>query len=393
MFNEEQMVFISYTSADREIVEPITDALISSGINAWMDKKRLKAGQNWDFEIRRALDKAVLIVVFISSRSTNKRGYVQRELRLALEKAEEKLIDDVYVIPVLLDNDAIIPEQIKDLQFIRYEDENFQENLVDSVQHQLLRLGIAIEFAQSKSEVTWNFYRHQESHDGIPGFEADFQLPRFSSTRYANISQIGDIVKGDLLSYLSDLRFSTLKPEVELMNFGQDRYLRTNTLDAAPLTPKVRGRVLSLAYWLNSYYAMAAHPNHHVQTYCFLVDPLCRISSLGMIFDDSTSAFNRIQDEIRHQFLNIHSNSQDEFQLDSEWVERGTKDWRDFSAFTFENDGIEFHFSPYQLAAYAVGPLSAVVKYERICQYISPIFASALEIDHLLSTLTSTSAT
>lgn len=381
MFNEEPMVFVSYTAADRDIVEPIVDALINSGINAWMDKKQLKAGQNWNFEIRRALDKSVLIVAFISSRSTNKRGYVQRELRLALEKAEEKLIDDVYLIPVLIDEDATIPDQIKDLQFIRIEDERFQEKLIDSVQYQLNRLGVAIEFAQNESEITWNFYRYQESRDGIPGFEADFQLPRFSSARYSVVSQVGEIVKGDLLKYLCDLRFATLNPEVELMNFGQDKFRRTHTLDAAPLTPKIRGRVLSLAYWLNSFYAMAAHPNHLVQTYCFLVDPLCRISSLSMIFDDPTSALACIQEEVRQDLLQSSTETEDDFPLDRDWVERGTKDWSDFSAFIFEDSGIEFHFSPYQVASYAEGPRFSLVKYEKIARFISPIFCSALNLE------------
>jgi hypothetical protein len=67
-----------------------------------MDYKRVKAGQHWDFEIRRALDKAAIIVVFISNNSIDRRGYVQREIKLALEKAEEKLIGDIYELSLNL---------------------------------------------------------------------------------------------------------------------------------------------------------------------------------------------------------------------------------------------------------------------------------------------------
>ena len=68
-----------------------------------MDKRRLKGGQNWDFEIKRALQKATVIVVFLSSNSVDRRGYAQREIKAALDQAGDKLIDDIYLIPVMLD--------------------------------------------------------------------------------------------------------------------------------------------------------------------------------------------------------------------------------------------------------------------------------------------------
>ncbi|MGX5667671.1 TIR domain-containing protein [Rhizobium daejeonense] len=382
MGEDEQLVFISYTSGDRDRVEPIADALIASGVDAWMDKKRLKAGQNWDFEIRRALDKAALLVVFISDKSVSKRGYVQREIRLALEKAEEKLVDDIYLIPVLLDEDVTVPDLIKDLQFIRYNDEAFQEHLLDAVRHQLERLGLAIEVAQNEAEISWQFYSHREFRDGIPGYEADFRLPRLSSTKHPTVSQIGDIVRGELFLKLANLRHESLLPDPEAFNFGQDRYRRTHTLDASPQTPKIKGRILSLAYWLHSYYARAAHPNHGIKTYCFLVDPLCCIRSLEMIFTDATAALDTIRSEVRSHLVAIQGEDGDEY-VDRDWIERGTETWNDFQAFTFEEKGIEIHFPPYQVAPYAAGPQSALVEYQKIATLVSPIFKSALDIEYV----------
>jgi len=379
---DEQLVFISYTSGDRDRVEPIADALIASGVDAWMDKKRLKAGQNWDFEIRRALDKAALLVVFLSDKSVTKRGYIQREIRLALEKAEEKLVDDIYLIPVLLDENVTVPDLIKDLQFIRYDDEAFQEHLLDAVRHQLQRLGLAIEVAQNEAEINWQFYNHRELRDGIPGCEADFRLPRLSSTKHPMVSQIGDIIRGELLLELADLRYQTLLPDPEVFNFGQDRYRRTHTLDASPQTPKVKGRILSLAYWLHSYYAGAAHPNHGVSTYCFLVDPLCYIRTLEMIFVDLEVALDAIRSEVRSRLIAVLRGEGDEY-FDQEWLERGTETWNDFTAFTFEENGIELHFPPYQVASYAAGPQTALVEYEKIATFVSPLFKSALNIEYV----------
>lgn len=381
MQKDEQLIFFSYASGDRERVEPIADALISSGLDTWIDVRRLKAGHNWDFEIRRALDKAAVIVVFISNKSVTKRGYVQREIRLALEKAEEKLLDDIYLIPVLLDDGVTVPDLVKDRQFIRYDDEAFQANLLDAIKHQLERMGHAIETAQNESEIRWQFYTHHDSRDGIPGFEADLRMPRLSSDRYPMVSQVGEIVKGDLLRELSDLRYQTLNPDPESFNFGQEKYSRTHTLDVQPQTPKVRGKMLSIVYWLHSYYAMAAHPNHVVRTYCFLVDPLCHIDNLELIFEDSDQAFVVIQGEVRSRLLAPRDDDDSEYRLDPDWVSRGTENWDDLRAFSFEESGIEFHFAPYQVMPYAYGPQVALVEYEKIWPQVSRVFVSALGLE------------
>ncbi len=177
MLDGESLVFLSYTAGDRDRVEPIANGLLAAGVDVWLDTKRLKAGQQWDFEIRRALDKADVIVVFISNKSVNKRGYVQREIRLALEKAEEKLNDDIYLIPVLLDEEVIVPELIRHLQFIKHDDDRFQEKLIDAITHQLERVGSAIQTAQNNSDIHWQFHSLRESRDGLPGYESEFRLP------------------------------------------------------------------------------------------------------------------------------------------------------------------------------------------------------------------------
>ena len=78
MNTEPQTVFVSYSTADRERIIPYCDYLDTCGFDIWVDFRRLKAGQNWDLEIRRALDKSAIIVLFISRQSVNKRGYIQR---------------------------------------------------------------------------------------------------------------------------------------------------------------------------------------------------------------------------------------------------------------------------------------------------------------------------
>ena len=136
------LVFISYASPDRDRVSPFYESLIAEGFKVWMDCRDLRPGENWPFEIVRALDKATFVIAFISRNSFDRRGYVQRELKIALDKRNEKLVDDIYLIPVLLDADAEIPPQLKDLQLISARAANCKAQIVEALRHQLERLGI-----------------------------------------------------------------------------------------------------------------------------------------------------------------------------------------------------------------------------------------------------------
>ena len=102
-------VFISYATPDRDRVIPYYNWLRERGLDAWIDCRSIRPGQNWDFEIKRALDKSSFVVAFISSNSYNRRGYVQRELKIALNNLSEKLVDDIYIVPVIFDDDVGIP--------------------------------------------------------------------------------------------------------------------------------------------------------------------------------------------------------------------------------------------------------------------------------------------
>src|SRR5258705_8000171 len=135
--SDNELIFISYASPDREHVVPYYDALRARGYDVWMDFRRLKPGQNWDFEIKRALNRATLIIVFVSKNSVDRRGYVQREIKIALDKAMEKLAGDIYLIPVLLDGDATIPDELKQIHIVHASDPDCTEKIEDAIRHQL----------------------------------------------------------------------------------------------------------------------------------------------------------------------------------------------------------------------------------------------------------------
>lgn len=138
--DEQNLVFLSYASPDLDRVLQFYDYLVHHGFNIWMDKRRLKGGQNWDFEINRALQKAVIIVVFLSSNSVDRRGYAQREIKVALDQARDKLIDDIYLIPLMLDTGIPVPAQLERIQVIKENEGDCKSALVEAINLQLEHL-------------------------------------------------------------------------------------------------------------------------------------------------------------------------------------------------------------------------------------------------------------
>ncbi|MGH1366739.1 MAG: toll/interleukin-1 receptor domain-containing protein [Calditrichia bacterium] len=116
MTTAKPLVFFSYAREDKKLVEDIYDQLNSFGVKLWMDVKDILPGQKWEQTISKALIKSEFVVVFFSSNSVSKRGYIQKEFKLALSTLDMFPDDDIFIIPVRLDN-CVIPQRFAHLQY------------------------------------------------------------------------------------------------------------------------------------------------------------------------------------------------------------------------------------------------------------------------------------
>jgi hypothetical protein len=96
-------VFISYAREDEEPAAQLYEQLHKRGYRPWMDIRDLRGGQEWEPVIKQALRDADFIVVCLSNRSLSKRGFIQREIRLALECYESMPFGQALLIPVRLE--------------------------------------------------------------------------------------------------------------------------------------------------------------------------------------------------------------------------------------------------------------------------------------------------
>ena len=99
-------IFISYASEDIIAARRLYDALKRSGMEPWLDIHDLLPGQQWKPAIRNAIRDSAYFVVLLSSKAVSKRGFVQSELKQALEVLDEAPQSDIYLIPVRLDHCA-----------------------------------------------------------------------------------------------------------------------------------------------------------------------------------------------------------------------------------------------------------------------------------------------
>lgn len=107
------LVFISCAREDKKKALDLYGVLRDKGLRTWIDEKDLLGGEDWERTITATLKRADFIVICFSSTVVTKKGFVQREIRIALEAAKEIPPDAVLTIPVRFDECTISTEVAK----------------------------------------------------------------------------------------------------------------------------------------------------------------------------------------------------------------------------------------------------------------------------------------
>ncbi|HHV2564494.1 TPA: toll/interleukin-1 receptor domain-containing protein [Escherichia coli] len=179
-------IFLAHAKEDETITEEIYERLKSGGYSPWMDVKDIPAGVNWDYEIQKNFANSNLIILILSKVSTQKNGYIRREINDAIDKLKYYKPDDVFVIPLLID-DCEVPAYISSkLQFI-----DFKRNDGWDILSRSLRLAASqqkLEISQGITYGPFNFSSEvfKEEYNKIPGHEIEIAYPRIESHTLRN---------------------------------------------------------------------------------------------------------------------------------------------------------------------------------------------------------------
>ncbi len=97
-------VFISYAREDYAEAKKLFDKLNAAGFEPWLDKECLLPGERWEVGVEQAIRSSHYFIALLSSHSVVKHGYVQKEIRRALEILEQMPESDIFLIPARLTN-------------------------------------------------------------------------------------------------------------------------------------------------------------------------------------------------------------------------------------------------------------------------------------------------
>jgi hypothetical protein len=111
-------VFISYARQDARRAERLYMDLRAQDIDAWLDTKCLLGGQNWRKEIRKVIRNSAFFIALLSKHSLSKRGMVQTEMKVALTMLSEVPNDQIFLIPVRLEECVPADEELQDINWI-----------------------------------------------------------------------------------------------------------------------------------------------------------------------------------------------------------------------------------------------------------------------------------
>jgi predicted phosphodiesterase len=131
-------IFISYASPDREKIGGLYRRLSSAGFKPWMDKRDILPGERWKATIEAAIRRSDVFLACLSANSVDRRGVLQREIRVALDIVDELLDTDIYLIPVRLEA-CRVPENLRDSHWVNLFESGGWEKLVEAVREGIER--------------------------------------------------------------------------------------------------------------------------------------------------------------------------------------------------------------------------------------------------------------
>jgi len=125
-------VFICHSSSDKPKAYSLYQRLRQDGFDPWLDAEDLIPGQDWQIEIPKAVENSQVVLVCLSPSAITTEGYVQREIKFALDVADEKPEGTIYLIPVKLEP-CEVPMRLSRWQWVDLYEEGGYERLLKAL--------------------------------------------------------------------------------------------------------------------------------------------------------------------------------------------------------------------------------------------------------------------
>jgi formylglycine-generating enzyme required for sulfatase activity len=125
-------VFLCHAYDDKPKARELYHYLKRRGIQPWLDAENLLAGQDWQVEIPKAIASSDAIIICLSKNSVDKEGYVQKEIKFALDKALEMPEGRIFIIPARFE-ECEVPDNLRRYHWVDLFDDGGYEKLMKSL--------------------------------------------------------------------------------------------------------------------------------------------------------------------------------------------------------------------------------------------------------------------
>ncbi len=176
--NPKLKVFLCYSSGDKKIIRELYHNLRRDGFNPWLDEEDLLPGQDWRAEISKTVRTSDVVLVCLSKEAVSKRGYVQKEIKIALDIADEQPEGAIYLIPLRLE-ECSVPERLTKQQWVDIYEKTGYERLKRSLMSRFNDLyeNIPVQnFNLSEIQLLINLVDWRQSRDGYSGMAPSSKL-------------------------------------------------------------------------------------------------------------------------------------------------------------------------------------------------------------------------
>ncbi len=216
-------VFLCHSSDDKDAVRKLYHRLRSAAgsIVPWLDEESLLPGQTWEDEIPVAVRNSDIVLACLSKASIQKTGYVQKEIKCALDVADTQPEGTIYIVPVKLE-ECQMPQRLRHLHCVNLFEEGGFQKLMRSLTKRAEKLGIyhpqgrsyspeqreeiikgviADELGVDKSDLTPNATLEDLGGDGLDATEIRMRLEDefgiiVSDEDLGGIQIVKDVVRG-----------------------------------------------------------------------------------------------------------------------------------------------------------------------------------------------------
>lgn len=356
-------VFLSYASEDRDQVKVLYDRLLDAGYQPWMDKRDILPGEKWDLSIYRAIRRADFFLVCVSPRAVGKRGFLQKEIKGALSYWQEKLDDDIYVIPVRLEP-CEVPEPLNQFEWVDlFEPEGFPR-LCQALDSGVARIRKDKErLDAARSGLSIRQVEFQDVHREKPEFDVNIQYPHFDGPGLDEVNLHLDALVRTEAMLCRSVIYSTP------VNIMGDEIIPSCYVDGESQVTLADDGIISVMIDFFSLRYPAAHGNKWRTGINYGLNPTTLLH-LDDLFDASVNYWDELSPMVYSEIGEIVGvdESTGLHLFDTVPARLGIDHPTSAGSFNLTPDSIIFSYD----GPYAVGVVQAVIPYARIKHLLNP---------------------